>query len=73
MSNIRIFPHQRVHRDDPEPAIGDLLDDPITHAVMRRDGVTRQTLVQTLEIARLRLGLGARAPRAAAVPELCCA
>ncbi len=62
MSKMIVFPHQRapdyrVRLDDPEPAIAELLDDPVTHAVMRRDGVTRQTILRTIEAARTRLGL----------------
>lgn len=67
MSKMTVFPHRRVRLDDPEPAIADLLDDPVTHAVMRRDGVTRQTILRTIEAAQLRLGL-VRVERA-----LCCA
>ena len=67
MSKMTVFPHRRVRLDDPEPAIADLLDDPVTHAVMRRDGVTRQTILHTIEAARLRLGL-VRVER-----TLCCA
>lgn len=71
MSKTVAFPHRRVHRDDPEPAIADLLDDPVTHAVMRRDGVTRQVLIRTIENARARLALGARPSIPADL--LCCA
>ncbi|MBN9497746.1 MAG: hypothetical protein J0H39_13405 [Alphaproteobacteria bacterium] len=70
MSKMTVFPHRRVRLDDPEPAIADLLDDPVTHAVMRRDGVTRQTILRTVEAARARLGLGF-ADRVGA--GLCCA
>jgi hypothetical protein len=71
MSPVLVYRNRRVHRDDPEPALADLLDDPVTHAVMRRDGVTRQVLIRTIENARARLAQGARA----AVPAdtLCCA
>lgn len=74
MAKIEIFPrlNGRVRRDDPEPSIAELLDDPVTHAVMRRDGVTRRDIVETIEVARLRLAARAAA-RASAVPELCCA
>lgn len=58
MSNTVVFRNRRVHRDAPEPALADLLDDPVTHAVMRRDGVTRQFLIGTIERARARLARG---------------
>ncbi len=67
MSKMTVFPHRRVRLDDPEPAIDDLLDDPVTHAVMRRDGVTRQTILHTIAAARVRLGLDRVGN------ELCCA
>gem|GEM_PF-5967344 len=66
VAKIAVFKPSRVRLDDPEPALADLLDDPVTHAVMRRDGVTRQFLVQTLEAAR-------RALQSRRPPELCCA
>lgn len=71
MSKTIVFPHRRVHRDDPEPAIADLLEDPVTHAVMRRDGVTRQVLIRTIETARARLAQSGRAATPAKM--LCCA
>ncbi len=72
MSKMTVFPQRRVpdyrvRIDDPEPAIADLLDDPVTHAVMRRDGVTRQTILRTIAAARVRLGLDRVGN------ELCCA
>lgn len=71
MTKTVVFPHRRVHRDDPEPAIADLLDDPVTHAVMRRDGVTRQVLIRTIESARARLAQAGRG--VAPADMLCCA
>ena len=71
MPKTLAFPHRRIHRNDPEPAIADLLDDPVTHAVMRRDGVSRQFLIRTIECARERLARGARTTIPA--ETLCCA
>ena len=55
MAHIRTFPLRRAFRPDPEPSLGELIDDPVTQAVMRRDGVTRETLVRILESARDRI------------------
>ena len=38
-----------------EPRLADLLDDPVTGAVMRRDGVSRDELLETIRRARLAL------------------
>lgn len=43
------------HRDDPEPALSELLDDPTLHALMARDGVDRSTLERLIDAARRRL------------------
>ncbi|HEY3918274.1 MAG TPA: hypothetical protein VGL83_10805 [Stellaceae bacterium] len=40
-----------------EPALGDLLADPVLHLVMRRDGVSMTELCNHISQARLRLGL----------------
>jgi hypothetical protein len=40
-----------------EPALFDLLADPVTHAVMRRDGVTLADLCTIIKTARHRLQL----------------
>ena len=40
---------------DAEPKLDDLLDDPVTHAVMRRDGVSRADLLAHIAAARARL------------------
>jgi hypothetical protein len=40
-----------------EPALADVLDDPLVHLVMRRDGVTPQALDQAIARARATLGL----------------
>lgn len=53
-------PH--AHRDDPEPALEELLDDPVLHAVMARDGVDRATLEAVIADARRRLGPPPRPP-----------
>jgi len=42
-------------RLDEEPRLGDLLDDPITKAVMARDRVTRDDLLAHIERAQARL------------------
>lgn len=49
-----------VRSDDPEPALGELLADPITRLLMRSDGVRHGELLRTIESARTRL----RRPRA---------
>jgi hypothetical protein len=41
-----------------EPALNDLLADPVLHAVMRRDGVTTRELCNHIASARARLGFG---------------
>jgi hypothetical protein len=38
-----------------EPPLRDVLEDPVVHAVMRRDGVTRELLEAVIEQARCRL------------------
>jgi hypothetical protein len=43
-------------RDDPEPALEELLEDPVLHAVMARDGIDRATLDAVIADARRRLG-----------------
>lgn len=46
----------RTRRDDREPAVEELLDDPVLHAVMARDGIDRATLEAVIADARRRLG-----------------
>ena len=55
MAQIRTFPGKIARQAEPEPLLSDLIDDPITQAVMRRDGVTREGLIRILEIARKRM------------------
>jgi len=55
MTRIRTFPPRQVFRPDPEPPLAELIEDPVTRAVMRRDGVTREALVRMLETARSRI------------------
>jgi hypothetical protein len=43
-------------REDPEPKLEELLDDPVLHAVMARDGIDRATLEAVIADARRRLG-----------------
>jgi hypothetical protein len=42
-------------RLDEEPHLGELLDDPLTRAVMARDGVTREELLEHIAAAQARL------------------
>lgn len=55
----------RTRREDPEPALEELLDDPVLHAVMARDGIDRATLEAVIADARRRLGPGRRHPTTA--------
>ena len=41
-----------------EPALQDLLADPCTHAVMRRDGVEMATLLNVIAVAKSRMRRG---------------
>ena len=41
-----------------EPALADLLADPVVHLVMRRDGVSMKELCNHIASARMRLGFG---------------
>lgn len=41
-----------------EPALTDLLGDPLLHLVMRRDGVGMKELCNHIAVARSRLGFG---------------
>jgi hypothetical protein len=45
-------------RDDPEPSLAELLDDPALHALMARDGIDRPTLEAVIADAQRKLGLG---------------
>jgi hypothetical protein len=40
-----------------EPALAEVLADPLVHVVMRRDGVTRAELEAVIRLGRSRLGL----------------
>jgi hypothetical protein len=67
----------RPHRlDDFEPALSDLIDDPVLRAIMTRDGIDCIDLVSAIDVARARLGLGpwAEAPcgPAAGPGSACC-
>jgi hypothetical protein len=55
MAQIRTFPLRQAFHPDREPSLAELVDDPVTQAVMRRDGVTREALVRMLETARSRV------------------
>jgi hypothetical protein len=41
-----------------EPELSELIDDPVLHAVMARDGIGCADLVGAIDVARARLGLG---------------
>jgi hypothetical protein len=45
------------YRNDPEPALVDLLGDPTLHTLMARDGVDRASLECLLALTQQRLGL----------------
>ncbi len=56
-------PHRRyshasldTHLRDPEPRVEELLDDPVLHALMARDGVSRAELERLIARVRRRLG-----------------
>ena len=53
---------RRARRDDPEPALAELLDDPVLHILMARDGVDRQALDSVIADARRKLNLVAQSP-----------
>ena len=46
------------HRATGEPELGELLDDPILHAVLRRDGISLGDLHAAIARARARLAAG---------------
>ena len=46
-----------------EPPLAELLEDPITHTLMRHDGVTMDELLQVIDDARRRLGVPAAGGR----------
>ncbi len=67
MAQIRTFPLRPARRAAPEPALAELIDDPVAQAMMHRDGVTREALAAILDAARERIA-------AAATPlARCCA
>ncbi|MBI1246060.1 MAG: hypothetical protein GC202_13745 [Alphaproteobacteria bacterium] len=45
MAIVRTFPRTRPAAAHGEPRLSELLDDPVTQAVMRRDGVTRDGIL----------------------------
>ncbi len=47
-------------RHDPEPTVAELLDDPVIHILMKRDGVDRAALEAVIRQGRERLGLEAQ-------------
>jgi hypothetical protein len=48
-----------------EPGLAELLGDPIIHAVMERDGVRHEQMVEIIEAARTRLLKSTLPPRRA--------
>jgi hypothetical protein len=60
--NLRSAKDSRISRrwlaPGEEPALSDVLADPVLHAVMRRDGVTMPALCNHIAQARARLGYG---------------
>ncbi len=42
-------------RLDEEPRLSELLDDPVTRAVMARDGVSREELLEHIAVAQEKL------------------
>jgi len=58
------MPSRRSHKIEfSEPALKDLLDDPVLQAMLRRDHVSREDLLAVVAGARARLGLCDRCVR----------
>jgi hypothetical protein len=53
-----------IRADDPEPALRDLLDDPVLGLVLKSDRVRRSELLGIIERAQARLGHGFPSSRA---------
>ena len=51
----RFRPERRWSSGGTEPALADLLADPIVHLVMRRDGVSEETLRRVIAAAQTML------------------
>jgi len=51
----------RIRRDDPEPRLSELLNDPVLLTLMNRDRVDRRSLETLIDSARQRIGLPTRA------------
>ena len=68
--SVRVDCNLKTSRDDPEPSLAELFDDPLLHAVMARDGVSRAHLEAVVDRARRRLGLAADGDRAFPQSEL---
>ena len=51
----RFRPERRWSTAGTEPALADMLADPIVHLVMRRDGVTEDALRRVIEAAQAML------------------
>lgn len=61
MAILKTFPLRRPGAPAAEPRLVDLIDDPVAQAVMRRDGVTRESLLAMFDGLKARL----------AVPQCC--
>ena len=58
------MPKRRTQSNDfSEPALKDLLDDPVLQAMLRRDRVSREDLLAVIAAARARLGIPDRCTR----------
>jgi hypothetical protein len=49
------FGDPSIHADDPEPALEDLLSDPVFQGLMRSDGVSHSALLTLVAATRRRL------------------
>lgn len=58
MSQRNLVPVRKPGPGPVEPSLSDLIDDPVLHAVMARDGIDCTDLVGVIDVARARLGLG---------------
>lgn len=61
LTDASVHRRRRTFRDDPEPALADLLGDSTLQALMRRDGIAPAQLETLIREIRSKLRLG-RAP-----------
>jgi hypothetical protein len=54
MAIVKTFPRHPAAPIPAEPRLADLIDDPLTQTVMRRDGVTRESLFALFDRLRAR-------------------